>query len=345
LFGWPSVFYVNIPFVLVGFVLCLLSVKESRSEVKMDLDYFGIFFLVVTISSLVFAVVEATSYGWSSSIIITAFIISFISSILLIITESKVPHPIMAGELFKNRVFMPSMLFSFAGGAIMSIILFINPLYLHLILNKSIWITGVILFIIPLTVVVSSPIFGHINQRVGCKTLLICGGVFYILTALGHLWFSITLNYYLLVPVFILFGLGWAIVNQVPAVALGQSIHGDHLSVAMGALFTFFNIGASVMLAVSVSLFHWKALQALSQGFLNQHIQLNPAQQSLLAQFVNKPDTMQQVIQQLKMGNSMPADIFQNSFISGMHVMFWPLLVFSILALIAVMCFMNQGEK
>jgi hypothetical protein len=145
---------------------------------------------------------------------------------------------------------------------------------------------------------------GHINHHIGYRWLLIYGALFYLLTALGHTLFASDLNYYLLVPIFIIFGLGWAIQNQVPAVALGQTIHNDHLSIAQGALISFFNIGAAIMLAISVSLFHWRTLQELLGQISQQKIRLTSGQQPLLEHFVNQPDQMQQLLVQLNPVNS-----------------------------------------
>ena len=75
-FGWPAVFFVNIPFIIVGFALCMVGVKESRSNSEMTLDYFGIVFLTLTIASLVFGMVQANSAGWNSELVITSFIVS-----------------------------------------------------------------------------------------------------------------------------------------------------------------------------------------------------------------------------------------------------------------------------
>lgn len=335
-FGWPSIFFVNIPFVIIGFALCLFSVKESRSKTKMRLDYFGILFLALTISALVFALVEANIYGWGSPLILGSFITFIVSLVLLIITESKVAHPVMAGALFKNPVFISSMLFSFAGGGLMSVVLFIDPLYLHLILNKSIWMTGVFLFIIPLVVTLCSPIIGQINHHTGSRLVMIFGALCFLFAALGHLFFSINLNYAFLVFSFVLFGLGWGIVNQVPAVALGQSIHDDHLSVGMGALFTFFNIGTAVLLAVGVTLFHWRAMQSLTQNFAQQHLQINEGQAKLLQQFVNQPDQMHQILQKLNLTQTIAGNVFKNAFITGMHAMYWPPILLAGMAFFAI---------
>jgi EmrB/QacA subfamily drug resistance transporter len=291
-FGWPAVFLVNIPFIVIGFGMCFFTVKESRSTTEMRLDYFGILFLVLTIGALVFAVVEANNYGWESTPIISSFVIFVVSLIFLIVTEAKVAHPIMSGDLFKNRVFISSILFAFAGGGLMSVILFIDPLYLNLIINKNIFLTGVLLFIMPLVVMTSSPIIGRINHHTGPRKIMIYGAIFYILAAASQMFFSAHLNYFLLTAGFIIFGLGWAVVNQAPAVALGQSVAGDHVSVAMGALFSFYNIGAAVMLALGVTLFHWRTQVELLQNFANQHLVLNAQQQALLEQFVKQPDKM-----------------------------------------------------
>ncbi|MCD6047388.1 MAG: stp [Gammaproteobacteria bacterium] len=327
-FGWPSVFYVNLPFIVIGLSLCLFTVKESRSSTKMSLDWLGMLLLVVTISSLVFAVVEANNYGWDSLVIISSFIIFALSLGLFVIAEKKAAHPIMAPELFKNRVFLPAMLFAFAAGSLMAIILFINPLYLSTIVNQSTWMTGVYLFIIPLVVMLSSPLVGQINHRIGAHKAMIYGSLFLLLATLGQIFFDMNLNLALLVPSFILFGLAWAIVNQSPGIALGEAIHGDHLSVSLGALFSFYNIGAAVMLAVSVTLFHWRTMTVLTNNF-----QAVSAQQGeLLKQFVSEPNHLMQIATQFANPNE-AATLFKQAFMAGSHAMFWPLIALSLISL------------
>lgn len=335
-FGWPSVFFVNIPFILVGLALCLFTLKESRSKTKMTLDYFGIIFMVLTIGSLVFAVVEINTYGLNSWLIKSSFIVFILSLVTLIFTEMNVKHPIMAAALFKNPVFIGSLFFIFVGGGLMSVILFIDPLYLSLVLNQTSWMTGVYLFIIPLTVMSLSPFIGYLNERIGPRKTMILGALFYLMTAIGQIYFSINLNYFLLIPTFIIFGMGWSIINQSPAVAIGQSISEDHLSVAIGVLFTFYNIGASVLLAVAVMLFHWQTKNHLLHDFSSSGMPLSEAQQQGLTDFISNPNTMNQIIQQLHLTQPNIQDIFKNAFMSGLHMMYMPLLALSVMALILV---------
>lgn len=340
--GWPSVFFVNIPFVIIGFSLCLLSVKESRSKTIMTLDYWGILFLVLSISSLVFAVVEANNYGWKSPVIIGSFITFIVSLILLFITESKAAHPILASKLFKNQVFISSMLFAFIGGGLMSVVLFIDPLYLHIVLHETIWMTGVFLFIIPLVVTASSPIIGHINHRTGPRTVMIFGALFLIATAISHLFFSIDISYFFIIFSFVAFGLGWAIVNQVPAVALGQSIDTDQLSVGIGALFTFFNIGTAIMLAIGTTIFQWRAMQHLIQYFSQQHLEMSENKIVLLKRFINQPDQLNSVSQQLNSILPTAKHVLENAFIAGMHAMYWPLILLAVISFFSIIGLMKK---
>ncbi len=246
-FGWPAIFFVNIPFVILGFVLCLLSVKESRSQSNMTLDYLGILFLTITITSLVLSMITLS---------VTSLVVFLVSLLIFIFVERRVKHPIMAGYLFKNSVFVPSLLFSIAAGAAVSVLLFIDPLYLHQVLEKSNFATGALLFIISSMVVIGAYISGHLYRYFGGRLLMIFGSIAFLLMALLHTVFGTSTNYGLIVPAFILMGLGWAIVNTTPATLLGERIQGDHMGVAIGALFSFFNISASVVLALATLLFH-----------------------------------------------------------------------------------------
>lgn len=341
-FGWSAVFLVNVPFVLIGFLLCLFGVKESRSDTKMTLDYLGIIFLTLTIGSLVFGMVEANSAGWSSEMVVISFVITVVSLIILVFVERVVAFPIMAGYLFRNRVFVPSMIFSFVGGSAMSIVLFIDPLYLHIVLEKSNFLTGIILFIISIIVVLTAYIVGHVYKLMGAKSIMIIASLAYLIMSVLHMILGINVSYAIIVPTFILMGVGWGVVNTVPGTALGENIHGDHLGVAIGALFSFFNIGAAVLLAISVVIFHSMALISLSKQFIQHRFVLTSVDSKFLKQFIGQPDQLHQFASKLDI-NHVDATIFlKNAFVSGMHSMYLPIVILAIISLLGLVFLMRK---
>lgn len=248
-FGWPAIFFVNIPFIFIGFIFCFKTVKESHVSAEIRLDYGGVLFLTLTILSLVFGVVEGNNYGWHSLLIQGSLFIFLISLFLLIVIERRVKHSILAGYLFHNKIFVTTMVFAFLGGGIMGVVLFIDPLYLQVVLGFSDLMTGIYLFIISAVVMFGAYIVGHLNYHYGAKIMLIFGTLFYLVSIVLHMNFSVEFHPLLVLGAFIFMGLGWAIVNVVPSAALGTNIHGDHLAVAFGALFTFYNVASSLILS------------------------------------------------------------------------------------------------
>lgn len=347
-FGWPSIFLVNIPFILLGLILCVGKLKESRSELKMKVDYFGIIFLSLTMTAFLYSISEANQYGWSSPSIVGGFIVGGFSLIALIISEAKASDPILPGWLFKNKVFISSFIYFLAASSLMSIIMFIDPLYLNIIAGQNSFVTGLILFIIPAVLVLSSPLIGRLNVHWGPRRLILLSCLLYFAAASLHLSFNMTLNYTLITLAFIAFGLSWSIVNQAPALALGKAISGDHFGSALGALYGFYNTGAALGLALGVVVFHMQASWTLTKEFAGQT--LSATQQNLLNQFATQPNTLQTVASQFN-PNSSSIEIagiescLKQSFLNGMHSMFWIAGLLSVAAFITVFIAMRDKKN
>ncbi|MDR3492479.1 MAG: MFS transporter [Gammaproteobacteria bacterium] len=334
-FSWPAVFFVNIPFIIVGFAMCFFTVKESYSQAKMQIDYLGMIFLILTISSLVFAMVEGTNYGWDSPLIICSFLLFIVSLIFLIVVEKRVSDPIIDESLFKNPAFLTTVFVFFVAGGLMAVILFIDPLYLHLILNKSIWMTGIYLFIIPLTSMLASPFIGKLNQLQGPRRLIIYSAILFIVASILQSLFDAEFNLVWILVGFISFGLAWSISCQSPAIYIAQMIKQDHISVALGTLYSFWNIGAAVLLALGASLFHLSVQQSISHQLISENFVVANSDQIILNQFVKQPDQMLTIINKLSLPHAEMKNIFTQAFLSGMHAMFWPLIVFSTIVFLA----------
>jgi MFS family permease len=340
-FSWPAVFFINIPFVIIGFSLCAISVQESKSDVKMSLDYWGMLFLTLTIASLVFAMVEVNTLGWRAQSVGISLVITLLSFIILVFVERHVKHPIMAGYLFRSRIFLASALFAFVGGGAMSVVLFMDPVYLQIVLDKSDFVTGVFLFVIPVCVVLMASLVGAVHHRVGSKRLMVLASVAYLLMSLFHMMFGISLSYAILMPAFVLMGLAWGVVNTVPGTALGENIHGDHIGVAIGALFSFYNIGAAVLLALSVVIFHIKASASLSVQFLQQHLKVSSSDQVALKQFISQPDQLHQIATRLDVNYGVAVNLLKQAFAAGLHGAFAMVALVSLLALLGVALIMK----
>lgn len=223
--------------------------------------------------------------------------------------------------------------------------LFIDPLYIHIILGQSHFKTGLIFFTIPMVVVFGSYIIGYLNHLFGSKKLLMAGAIACLLSSIGHMILKSQMNYWIMIPTFLLLGIGWAIGNTVPATFVGKSVNSDHVGVAVGAMFTFWNISASVFLAIAVTVFHTRATASILTQFAQNNLKIDTVQQKLLELFVAQPDKLQSTVNQFGRSQNLIIDIFKDGFMSGQHMMYLLPLIFSVISLIAIMFFLQKKDS
>lgn len=174
--NWQSIFYVNVPFALISLFLALFFVGESYDKtVSKSIDWLGMLFLTSTLFLLTFSLLKGKDYGWSSSLIISMFIGSLISLILLIITERKVKAPLIELELFKEATFSASTIcYLITGFGIVSPLLIFNY-FLQNVLAYEALNAAYIVTAVSLTVIIFMPLGSIIAANRGAKPVNFVG--------------------------------------------------------------------------------------------------------------------------------------------------------------------------
>jgi EmrB/QacA subfamily drug resistance transporter len=104
-FGWGSIFLVNLPIVVVALVGVRLVVPASRNPRSQALDPVGLVTSVVGVVALVYAIIEAPSFGWLS--VRTVGIAGAGVAILAgwVAYELRSSHPMVDLRVFRNPRF------------------------------------------------------------------------------------------------------------------------------------------------------------------------------------------------------------------------------------------------
>src|SRR5699024_2100976 len=77
---WRYVFWMNIPLGIISVLGILIFLKEDVKKEKQEIDFTGAFLLMVSISSLMYILVEGgTSFAWNSVYAIGLMILSISS--------------------------------------------------------------------------------------------------------------------------------------------------------------------------------------------------------------------------------------------------------------------------
>lgn len=224
--SWQSIFYLNIPIGVVGILLSVWAIRESRDEdAPRAVDLFGLATITAGLFCLVLALIQGESKGWSSAYIITLFSVAAVSLIVFVVGELRIRNPMLDPRLFKNRSFTGAAITAFCLSAGLYSLLFFLTLYLQNSLAFDPLQTGLRLLPLSAVVLFIAPLSGNLTSRIGPRPILFTGMAFLAVAVLlmtrisGQYQQS---DWILLLPAFFLAGVGNGLVNPpISTVAIG----------------------------------------------------------------------------------------------------------------------------
>jgi DHA2 family multidrug resistance protein-like MFS transporter len=104
-FAWSSVFYINVPIVIIALVAGLRLLPESRDPNAGRFDPFGAALSIAGVGLLVWTVIEAPRHGWTSAATIGGFAGSLVILAAFTGWQLRRPDPMLDVRLFRNPRF------------------------------------------------------------------------------------------------------------------------------------------------------------------------------------------------------------------------------------------------
>src|SRR2546425_5607185 len=104
-YGWPWIFYINIPFGMLALALTLTFIQDSRHQEKAErVDYVGLLLLAAGIGTLQTMLERGERLDWFDSKQVTALaIISVVSLVAFVRHELRPAHPLVDPRVLKSR--------------------------------------------------------------------------------------------------------------------------------------------------------------------------------------------------------------------------------------------------
>ena len=163
------------PLALVGIVAALLLIPESKAPGKTTLDPAGALLSVVTLVSLVYAIIEAPARGWLAPQTLGLLAVSALVGAAFIAWERRIDHPMLDINLFRVRRFSAASIsvtlcFFAINGA-----MFFLTMYLQQVKGLSALDTGLRFIAIAVGVGIASPFSAKLTQRFGAKVATTAG--------------------------------------------------------------------------------------------------------------------------------------------------------------------------
>ncbi|MBA3263689.1 MAG: MFS transporter [Thermoleophilaceae bacterium] len=262
--SWRAIFFLNLPVAVGAVAVTLFATRESRDESQRHtIDWAGMATLSIGLSALVFALVEGNAWGWGSGRIVALLAVAVGGLGGFALIEPRVREPMVDFSLFRSRTFLGANFVAFIVSFAMFAMFFFTALYLQNILGYSAVEAGVRFLPSTLMIVLIAPLSGRLADRVGPRPLMVSGLALTAFALLLQTRISVDTGYGLLLPAFILMGIGMALVMSPMSTAAMNSVAPEKAGVGSGILSMSRMVGATFGVAALGALF-----QHLARGEL-----------------------------------------------------------------------------
>jgi EmrB/QacA subfamily drug resistance transporter len=249
--SWSWIFFVNVPIGVIAIAASLLLIPESKDEsVEQRLDLPGLLTSGIGLFALTYGLIEANTYGWTSSRILGAFAVAVAMLVAFVLLETRQRLPMLDLSLFRNGTFAGANLAVLLVALAMFGVFFFVSLYMQGVLGYSAVQTGAAFLPLTILIMLTAPIAGKSSDRFGSRWLMTVG---MILIAIQLFYFSrlgVEESYWNILPAMILGGFGMSMVMTPSAAAAVRALPVDKAGVGSAVLNAFRQVGGSMGIAV-----------------------------------------------------------------------------------------------
>jgi EmrB/QacA subfamily drug resistance transporter len=248
--GWRSIFWVNIPVGIAAIILTAVFVPESRAPRARRFDPVGQVLVMVTLATLVYGIIEGPGRGWSSPVIIACFAVAAAAGTAFAWYEMRRRDALLDVRFFRSAPFSGATVIAVSAFAGLGGFLLLNTIYLQDVRGFSALHAG--LFMLPMAAMtaVCSPLSGRIVGSRGPRLPLIGAGIAIVISAITLTMITAGTSTLSLVISYLVFGLGFGLVNAPITNTAMSGMPRDQAGVAAAVASTSRQVGSSLGVAV-----------------------------------------------------------------------------------------------
>ena len=203
LWSWHAIFWFNLVFGAVAFIMALLFVPETSDRGTGRIDWIGIVLGALALASVSFGIIQGEESGYLTWWIDLCFAAAVVLGAVFVFAEHRIRPPVLDFSLFRKAPFSGSVFVAFAAYFGTFSIFFFTALYIDVVVNASAYQTAVTFLPMAAGLIVASIVTGPWVARQGARIPMTIGCV---LAAVG-----IVISSHLIGPHVYLPTLGWAL--------------------------------------------------------------------------------------------------------------------------------------
>jgi MFS family permease len=265
---WRLVFFVSVPFGVIGTLWSYVSLRELSERHPARIDWWGNLLFAVGLTALLAGITYSIqpygghSMGWTNPWVLAG--IGGGTALLGVFcwVETKIDQPMFAMTLFRIRAFwagnLAGLLASVGrGGLQFMLIIWLQgiwlPLHGYRYEDTPLW-AGI--YLVPLTIafLIAGPLSGALSDRFGARAFATGGLLLVALAFLGFMLLPTDFSYWAFAGLLVLDGIGSGLFSSPNTTAVMNSVPASARGSASGMRGTFQNAGTSLSIGVFFSL-------------------------------------------------------------------------------------------
>src|SRR5882762_930490 len=133
MYGWPWIFYINIPFGMLALALTMSFITDSRHQERADrVDWLGLGLLAAGVGALQIMLERGERLDWFSSASVRLLAItSVVSLVAFVWHELRTEHPVVDLRILRSQQLAVGVVFGLVLGVCLYATVFVLPVYLQ----------------------------------------------------------------------------------------------------------------------------------------------------------------------------------------------------------------------
>jgi EmrB/QacA subfamily drug resistance transporter len=254
-FGWPTVFWFNVPIGVIGTLAAArLLVEQGSRRAGQGFDIAGSALYLVGLTGLVTALAFGGIYGWTTPWVVGGFIAFAVAAPAFIWVEWHQKDPLLDLGLFRNRLFALGNLTGLLNGVARNGVLFLLVFYLQGVQGYDPVTAGLLLAPLAVGLLVLSPISGALADRYGSRLLATLGMIVTAIGLIGLTTLQPDTPYWQLALWQLIVGAGSGLFNSPNTSAVMSVVPPAQRGMGAGARMMLVQTGFIISIALSIGL-------------------------------------------------------------------------------------------
>ena len=194
-FGWQAVFWVNLPFGLLAFLLVRRYLPHAVDAPRHPtpaarFDWLGTLLLALTLGAFALAMTVSGKQGFTAPLVLQLGLGAAVGLVLFLAVQVRARMPLLKLSLFANALLSTSMAMSVLVYAVMMATLVLGPFFLSKALGLDTRMVGLVMTIGPLAAALMGVPAGTLADLIGARLAMVIGLALFTIGAFGMSWVS-----------------------------------------------------------------------------------------------------------------------------------------------------------